>query len=339
MIKRFYIILLFFLTLVSSSYAQKTDTVNFYNGDRAVCEIKGLEQGKLLIKTVAMGTISVEWRNVSSVVSDKYYEIVLSDHTTFFGAITGVDSMRNAMIKFGIFVEAVPLEEIVKLSPISNNFWTELDGSISMGLNFTKGTDNLQFNSSGNVSYQTIRTVNSFSFNSNISENTATRSEKQDAGYRLQYYHKNRVYNAFDMGWERNTELGVSSRLITTLSVGYNVVNNNYNVLSLEGGGSGNREFTTEDSTLNNLEGLLRIKYDLFIFANPKLFITVQTELFPSFTIKDRLRANLDIKTSWDIFTDFTFSVTFWGNWDTKPINTNALGFDWGTTTSIGYKF
>ena len=51
------------------SMAQKIDTVTFFNGDRAVCEIINLQQGKLTIKTVAMGTISVEWRKVSNVKS------------------------------------------------------------------------------------------------------------------------------------------------------------------------------------------------------------------------------------------------------------------------------
>jgi len=338
--KRLNLILLLFLIIATfKSYGQKTDTVYFYNGDRSICEIKELHQGKLLIKTVAMGTISVEWRNVSSVHSTKYFEIVLSSHTTFFGSIAGVDSSRNAIIKFGIFIQAVPLEEIVKLTPIEKSFWAELDGSFSIGFTFTKGTNNTQFNSSGDVSYQTNKTVNTFFYNSNVSSNNTESSEKQDVNYRLQYYHKNRVYNAINLGWERNTELGVSSRLITTLSVGYELINNQYSVLSIEGGGSGNRELTTEDSTVNNLEGLLRIKYDLFIFANPKLFVSIQSETFPSFTVQDRIRSNLDLKISWDIFKDFTFSITFWGNGDTQPIDQSALGFDWGTTTSIGYKF
>jgi hypothetical protein len=319
--------------------AQKTDTVTFFNGDRAVCEIKSLSQGKLSISTVAMGTISVEWRKVSNVKSKRQFEIILSDHSSFYGRIDGVDSLREATLNFGIFVQTVPLKDIVGLNPIREKFWKKLDGSLSMGLSFTKGTENLQFNSGGNVSYRTKRAVHSISFNTNISENQASRSTKQDAGYRYQLFYKKRIYNALDVRWEQNTELGIDSRLISTLSVGYSPIENNFNVFSAEIGGSGNNETTTEGSSSYNTEGLIRLKYDLFIFANPKIFINIQSEMFPSFTVKDRIRSNLDAKITWEVFSDFTLSTSYWFNSDNKPANTDALTFDWGTTASIGYTF
>jgi Protein of unknown function, DUF481 len=334
--------LLFFTTLILMpllSEAQKTDTVVFYNGDRAICEIESLHQGKLLIKTVAMGTIAVEWRKVSSIISKKYFEIILSDKSTFYGSIEGIDSLRNAILHFGIFVQSVPMEDIVKLSTISSSFWRELDGSISLGLSYTQGTENLQLNSAGDATFRNIKTVHTLSYNSNISANTTSTSEKQDAGYRFQYYYKSSVFSAFDFRWERNTELGISSRMITTLSMGFDLVNSHINILSFEAGGSGNREFSIDGGASNNLEGLIRVKYDLFIFTSPKLFISFLGEVFPSFTIKNRVRTNIDGSIKWEIFNDFTFNIAFWGNWDTQPVAENALNFDWGTTTSIGYKF
>lgn len=333
------IVLILLFLVPQLSIGQKTDTITFYNGDRAICEIQSLIQGKLLIKTVAMGTISVEWRKVSNVVSNKHFEIVLSDHTTFYGRINGVDSVRDATLSFGIFVQVVPLQDIIGLNPISKNFWKELDGSLSIGFSYTNGTENLQLNSDGTASYRTSRAVHTVSFNTNISENTSTSSKKQDAGYRYQLYYKNRMYNALDIRWEQNTELGIDSRLISTLSVGYSPIENNFNVFSVEVGGSGNNETTTEGSSSYNIEGLVRIKYDLFIFANPKIFVNILSETFPSFSVEGRIRSNLDAKITWEIFNDFTLSMSYWFNSDSKPANETALNFDWGTTTSIGYKF
>lgn len=336
-----YRIALFTLIILTPVFAraQKTDTVTFYNDDRAICEIKGLERGKLLIKTVAMGTISVEWRNVIDVNSNQYFEIVLSDHTTFFGRIDGVDSLRNALIYFGIFSQSVPLQNIVSLKPIKKKFWDSLDGSFSVGISFTKATQNFQFNSSGEVSHRTNKTLNTVSFNTNVSENQTTLSEKHDGGYRFQYTHKRRIYNAFGLRWERNTELGINSRVITTLSAGYNPIENRFSVLSMEFGASANEEFTTEDSTLYNMEGLLRLNYNLFIFANPKVFIDIESTTYPSFTVKNRIRSDSNVKIKWEIFSDFTFDLTFWGNYDSKPADPAALNFDYGTTAGIGYTF
>ena len=321
------------------SLAQKTDTIFFYNGDRVICEIQNLTLGKLKMKTVALGTISVEWRKAIEVRSNKNFEFVLSDHSRFYGRIQDVDSMRNATLVFGILVQSVLLEDIVQLTPINNKFWAELNGSLSIGFSYTNGTENLQFNSNGDVTYRTLRAAHTISFNSNVSSNPANSSEKQDAGYRYQLYYKNRIYNALDLRWERNTELGIDSRVISNLSIGYNPIENKANVFSVEIGGSGNNELTTEGSSSNNIEGLLRLKYDLFIFASPKIFINILSETFPSFTLDGRVRSNFDSKISWEIFNDFTFSLSYWFNSDSKPANPDALNFDWGTTTSIGYKF
>ena len=332
----------FFTILFLASFiakGQKTDTVRFYNGDRAICEIKTLELGRLTIKTVAMGTISVEWRNVSDLRSNQFFEIVLSDHTTFYGRIDGVDSLRNALIYFGIFSQNVELEEIVSLKPIKKDFWHRIDGSLSIGISFTKATQNLQFNSSGDVSHRTNKTLNTISFTTNVSGNQTTLSEKHDGGYRFQYTHKKRIYNAFGLRWERNTELGINSRIITTLSAGFNPIENRFSILSLEIGASANEEFTTEDSIRYNVEGLFRLNYNLFIFANPKIFIDLESSTYPSFTIKDRIRSDSILTIKWEVFSDFTFDLSFWSNYDSMPADPAALNFDWGSTAGIGYKF
>lgn len=321
------------------AYAQKTDTVFFYNGDRAVCEIKSLAQGKLTIKTVAMGTISVEWRNVSNINSDKYYEIILSDHSRIFGRIMGADSMRNVTIQFGVFQESVPILDIVKLQVLNQNFWKELDGFINAGFSFTRATSNFQINSSGEAKYRTSRTSHLINFASNISANETSESEKIDAGYRFQLFYKRNVYNAIDLRWERNTELGISTRLISTLSGGYSPVENSFNVLSFEIGGSVNREFSTEDVASNNAELLIRGIYDLFVFEKPKIFLKIKSETFPSLTVQGRLRSNIDASVTWDLFKDFTLGISYWGNYDSDPVNTTGLQYDYGITTSIGYKF
>ena len=328
-----------FLLIALDGLAQKTDTVTFYNGDRAICEIKGLNQGRLEIKTVAMGTINVEWRKVSNVVTNRYYEIVLANHSTIYGKIVSVDSARNVTLSFGVFAQEVPILEIVKLKPLNDKFWQALEGSISAGFSYTRGTENLQLNSSGSVKYRTPKTAHSISINGNFSANPSTRSEKQEGGYRFQLFYVRQVFNALEVKWERNTELGIDSRLITNITGGYSPVENYINVLSIEVGGSINREFTTENVASNNAEGLVRLSYDLFVFANPKIFFTLKGEAFPSFTVKNRFRTNIESTLSWEIFNNFTLNFSYWANYDNKPSDPAALTFDWGTTTSIGYKF
>lgn len=332
-----FFLLLFLMPIIG--YAQKTDTIWFYNGDRAICEIKDLTQGKLKIKTVAMGTISVEWRKIDRIISDKYFEIGLSDHSRMYGRISSTDSLRNVIVQFGIFQESIPILDIVRLTPLEKNFWKELDGSLNVGFTYTLATQNYQFNSSGDVHYRTNRTSHQLYFTNNLSGNETSESQKLDGGYRFQLFYRRQIYNAVDLRWERNTELGINTRLITTVSAGYSPIENNFNVLSFEVGGSVNREFSTEQVASNNAEMLLRLTYDLFIFEKPKIFLKIKSETFPSFTVRGRVRSNIDTSLKWEVFSNFTLGVSYWGNFDSDPVNTTGLRYDWGTTTNIGYTF
>ena len=116
-------------------------------------------------------------------------------------------------------------------------------------------------------------------------------------------------------------------------------IRDSHNVLSAEIGGSINREFSTEQVATNNAELMIRISYDLFIFANPKLFIKIKSETYPSFTVQGRIRSNIDASIKWDIFRDFTIGIAYWGNSDNKPANMTGLTFDWGTNVTLGYTF
>jgi len=83
----------------------------------------------------------------------------------------------------------------------------------------------------------------------------------------------------------------------------------------------------------------VRFSYNLYIFSSPKIFINIKSATYPSLTVKGRLRSNFDGSIKWEIFSDFTFNITYWGNYDSHPIDENALNYDWGLTTGIGYTF
>ena len=77
----------------------------------------------------------------------------------------------------------------------------------------------------------------------------------------------------------------------------------------------------------------------LFIFAKPKIFIKIKLEAYPSLTVSQRIRTNLDSSLRWEIFRDFTIGIAYWGNSDNRPVNTTGLTFDWGTNITLGYNF
>jgi hypothetical protein len=55
--------------------APKVDVVVLQNGTRVVGEIRTMSRGKLELKTDDMGTLEIEWGNVSEVTAPEYFEV------------------------------------------------------------------------------------------------------------------------------------------------------------------------------------------------------------------------------------------------------------------------
>lgn len=318
----------------------KTDTLHLYNGDKITCVVKQLSLGKLQVKTSDLGTLNIKWYKIASIETLQVLEIILIDRTKIYGRLSKVDSTGYALISSGIMIEqVVPIMDIVSINQIARTFWQGLEGSVSYGLSYAKGTTNLQSNFAGNIKYRTNHWLNKVTLNSVISDNTEQLSRKQDITYSLYYYFKKRTFINFTAGWQQNTELGIENRLITGLAYGVTAVQTNSNLLKLSVGSIVNIEEDDQDNRSEDLEGLIAGSYDLYLFSQPKITLTATATAFPGFTDWGRFRSEVNTQVKWEIFSDFTFGLSLYFNSDNKPSSTTASKTDWGTTTSIGYTF
>lgn len=321
------------------SAGAKTDTITMYNGDKVTCEVKQLSLGKLQVKTSDMGTLNVKWYKIAILETKQVVEIVLKNRTKIYGTLSKTDSVGYVKISSGLMIEDVyRMMDIVAISQVAKSFWSGLEGSVSYGLSYAKGSSNLQSNLGATVKYRTNHFLNKMSINSIISINDEQVSRKQDASYSLFYYYKKRAFLSYTIAWQQNTELGIENRLINNVSIGYIAAETNYNLLKLSGGPLLNMEETSEKEQFQSLEAIFAASYDLNIYAHPKISIEANVSLFPSITDWGRFRSDLSAKISWEIFSDFTFGFSYYFNSDNRPTGT-ASATDWGTTTSLGYTF
>ena len=327
-------------SLVQVRAGAKTDTITLYNGDKVTCEIKDLSLGKLQVKTSDMGTLSVKWYKIAFIESKQVLEVIMHDRTKVYGVLSKADSAGYVVISSGLMIEEVyKMIEIVSISQVATKFWKGLEGSVNYGLSYTKGTNNLQSNFSGNVKYRTNHFLHQLNVNSIISDNATTRSRKQDATYALNYYYKKRAFLRYSGGWQQNTELGVDNRIQNSISMGYTAAQSKSNLLTFTGGASLNVESDNEGNDTQNLEAIFGTSYDLFLFSSPEITIAASALLYPSLTTWGRVRSEVNTNISWKIFSDFTFGLSFYISSDNQPTSTTASTIDWGTTTSIGYTF
>lgn len=329
------------LVSVSYAFAQKSDTITLYNGDRITCEVRSLTKGKLYVKTSDMGKVYIKWVRIAHIETIEQFEITLEDHSTYFGEFSkGAEGSEGvSLVKFGIFQEFIPLIEITSLTQINANFWKQLNGTIDAGYNYTNGNDNLQFNSHGEVKHRTKKFLNKIEYDAIISDNSQSVSRKQNAGYTLQAFQKNSRFSILNVSWEQNTELGIENRVLTNARLGYSPIDNSINLLEISAGILLNREFSSENVATNNMEGIIDVTYDLFIFTKPNIDITTNIVAYPSFTVKDRFRSDFNFRVRWEIFNNFTLNFNYYFTADNKPPSVDALKFDYGINTSFGYSF
>lgn len=330
--------LIIFLFSINGVKAQKSDTITLYNGDRITCEVKSLSKGKLYVKTSDMSKVYIKWTRIAHIETIEQFEITLNNHSVYFGEFYK-GSEGIALIKFGIFQEFVPLINITNFEQINSNFWQQLNGSFDAGYSYTNGNDNLQFNSTGEIKHRSKKFLNKIEYDAVISDNSNVISRRQNGGYTFQSFHKNSFFTIYNVSWQQNTELGIENRILANARYGYTPIDNSVNLLDISAGLLLNREFSSEQTATNNTEGIINISYDFFVFTKPNIDLTTSIVAYPSFTIKDRFRSDYNFRVRWEVFNNFTLNVKYYFTYDSKPPSTDALQFDYGINTSVGYSF
>jgi hypothetical protein len=150
-------------------------------------------------------------------------------------------------------------------------------------------------------------------------------------------FFKTTWYGASFAGIQQNTEIGNDMRAYAGLGIGKDVIHTNLHVFTATTGVLVSTERSESDSLKNSVEGALQLTYRLFSFNKPDVDITSFYNFFPSFTSKGRYRMEFELKARIEVFNDFFFGLSFYDNFDSKPLDPAAATNDWGVITSFGY--
>src|SRR5688572_1141918 len=139
--------------------AQKTDSVWIRNGDRITGEVKSMSRALLKYSTDDLGTISVEWNNVTRIFSRATFEVQVSAGQKYYGSL-GLAPVGRVMVG----ADTLLLAEIVAVAPIRQSFIARLDGYVDLGFSFQKANRALQVTSGARVVYRGPRTESALEF-------------------------------------------------------------------------------------------------------------------------------------------------------------------------------
>ncbi len=146
------------------------------------------------------------------------------------------------------------------------------------------------------------------------------------------------VAEAF-VGLDRNIQLGLDLRETIGVGAGRYLNRTNQSSLVVVAGFTGNHEIPVEGTDTDSLEGLVGGRYSYFMYDYPKLTLSTNLSVFPSFTIAGRVRVEFLASVKREIVTDFYLALSIFDSFDSRDPTTLTAKNDWGPTISIGWQF
>jgi hypothetical protein len=319
----------------------KTDIVILNNGDHLTGEIKQLDRGKLTLNTDAMSKAYIEWADVDSLSSQYYFEIEDEDGYKYYGTpvLSSDDEFRIVQLSA---IVTLHKEQVIRITPIEKTFWQRIDGSVSLGISYTKGSQigrlDAAFDATYRVEKNSVELKAATNSTAEQDRGTITRSE---ASLTYQRLFVRKLFVEASTILFRNDELGIARRLTFATTLGANTIHTNSSLMQNSLGLSINREWSTDPTTAptTNLEGVVTSGYSLFKYNTPKTDLYIGAGVFPRLPDFDRWRFDFDTSYTQEIVSDFTVVLTLYYSYDSQPPDENASTEDWGFTTSLGYKF
>ncbi len=341
----------FFCVLLLSALlaaGDKTDVVFMKNGDRLTCEIKGLNSGVLYVSVdYLLGTQSVEWSQVEHLQSKHLFIVKTQDGRTYTGTLSTVEAGGARPVELKIVEnqgQSVVLDQmqVIQAEQSSEKFLQRFNGSINSGIIYSKGNQTTQYNLSSDVEYPRERWAAGAAFSSSLSTSSGvTASTRNDGSF--SGMHLLRWDNWFYSGqadFLQSSEQGIKLQSTLGGGMGYYLKNTSQAQLSLSAGlswqGTKYEQSAVGLPEQNLAAALIAAKLKLYRFD--KTHLDVNALLLPVLSDPGRVKFATNIGYYVKFLGDFTWNVSFYGNWDSQP-PPGFSGSDYGTSSGLGWTF
>ncbi len=173
-------IVLFLIVTPAIARHSKTDIATIDDGSIFFGEILSVQYATLTLKTDAAGTLNIEWRRITSLISKFEHQVELSDGSRHYGTLEPAESPRHLKIvsTAGTTIEA-RMANIVQLAPIEHDFWDRINGSLTFGLSYTQTNGALQYNIGYDANYRSRKNYGTFSASSIFNSQKDAESTQQ----------------------------------------------------------------------------------------------------------------------------------------------------------------
>ena len=336
-----FVLIVLLLGSLSLYAGEKTDIVILKNGDRITGEVKTLEAGLLELKTDTMGTVHIEWRFISVLVSDKTLAVESTDGSRWLGRLEKPVDGDHIVVNTDQGSIDLPPSEVVSVWPVAATFLDKVDLDMSLGFDYSKATDITNFNLAVDFQHRSDKRLTEASLRSNITRQSLGEDQnRQELRLSQQFLRPEQKFRTWLVGLESNDALGVDLRLYGGGATGKYFVKTNNKQFYFSGGLLATQENAAGGVSETNLEALGAVRYRYFRYATPERNFDTSLAVFPSLTDFGRVRINLRSTFKLEFFRDLFWSMEFYANHDNQPLSGDeAEKTDYGIITAVGWSY
>ena len=320
--------------------AQKADTVVLHNGDRMVGEIKSLDHGALTYKTDDIGTLTIKWDKVHSLISRQYFEVETVTGERYYGALQPASEAGRIVVAVTPFIDTLDVLDVVRISPIGRSFWARIDGKVNFALGFQRANELRNIGVDFEARYRTRVRLTRLQGSSYFQAQESAEATSRNSISLNQQRFLQRRWMLQALGQiEQNEELNLAMRgLIGGGGGRFLIQDNRWEVLALGGLAYTDERFTGSSAT-SNVELIVSGQTTYFRRDFPKADLQATVNVFPNLTDLGRVRIDLDLSTSYEFIRDLRTGLTFFDRFDSRPPTAEAEGHDYGLSLTAGWVF
>jgi hypothetical protein len=332
------------------SARDRTDAIQFTNGDRITCEIIRLEKGYLYVRLpYAQGEIGLDWSKVARVESPQTFVVADKKGTRYTGTLQRVAGGNTpgepGEVRVGVTGSSTSQlilgQEIVEIDQTDTNFWRNLHGDLNAGLNYAKQQNRTQYNFQSNTIFQRTKwsmAANyqaSFSGGGNISD---LRNDLRLNVTRQLLSPRNFYQGLTEFLQSNEQQLNLRTTLGGALGHVFSSTNNSF--AAVFGGTVWNRENYSSEATVgqtgNSAEALLGTQVNFFRFKTTN--VLADARVFPSLTDPGRVRFDLNTSLKLRLAKRLDWTFGYYLNFDSRPPQ-GLPKTDYGSSSGLGWRF
>ncbi|HET8723673.1 MAG TPA: hypothetical protein VFM53_05660, partial [Anaeromyxobacteraceae bacterium] len=186
---------------------ERTDVVTLRDGLRVPGEILQMSLGRLSLRTVDMGRVSIEWLRVTQIESTYVFAVEFSSGTTYFGPL---EPAPDGSLLVG--ERSVRLTEVVSITPVDDNFWNRVRAYADLGFSLAKANSALTLSASAGFDYRGELFGGSVAANTYLQDSSQVTATTENAlAITGSYYFKPWRVSLLG-GLDQNAELGLDLR-------------------------------------------------------------------------------------------------------------------------------